>query len=179
MCLLHVPSHWLRRVCGPSHPGSAFPEPVDAAKRPRLHHICHARCCRPRQGHGYRAGVWRGEGGVSLTSVLRVSSVSPAAILQGGPPRLFPLMLAQECFDVTFDHAQTTPTHPVWLYSCGEVCCPPALPPLPHPPPQGIVPRECSSEEEVLERRQQGEDIRFCKRCRSIKPDRAHHCRWG
>lgn len=42
---------------------------------------------------------------------------------------------------------------------------------------QGIVPRECSTEEEVLERRQKGEDIRYCKKCRSIKPDRAHHCR--
>lgn len=43
--------------------------------------------------------------------------------------------------------------------------------------PQGIVPKECSSEEEVLERRQNGEDIRYCKKCRSIKPERAHHCR--
>lgn len=40
----------------------------------------------------------------------------------------------------------------------------------------GIVPRESSSEEEVLERRQNGEEIRYCKKCRSIKPDRAHHC---
>lgn len=40
----------------------------------------------------------------------------------------------------------------------------------------GVVPRESSSEEEVLERRQQGEEIRYCKKCRSIKPDRAHHC---
>ena len=31
----------------------------------------------------------------------------------------------------------------------------------------------------MLERRQKGEDIRYCKKCRSIKPDRAHHCRLG
>ena len=44
--------------------------------------------------------------------------------------------------------------------------------------PQGVVPRESSTEEEVLERRQKGEEIRYCKKCRSIKPDRAHHCRY-
>ena len=41
---------------------------------------------------------------------------------------------------------------------------------------QGVVVRERATEEEVLDRRQKGEDIRYCKRCRSIKPDRAHHC---
>ena len=29
-------------------------------------------------------------------------------------------MWAKECFDVIVDHAQTTPTHPVWSYSWGE-----------------------------------------------------------
>lgn len=40
----------------------------------------------------------------------------------------------------------------------------------------GIVPHERTTEEEILSRRQQGEEIRFCKKCRSVKPDRAHHC---
>ena len=51
------------------------------------------------------------------------------------------------------------------------------------PPPfffvKGVVPHESASEEDVLQRRQKGEDIKYCKKCRSIKPERAHHCRFG
>lgn len=43
---------------------------------------------------------------------------------------------------------------------------------------QGIVQRESTTEEEVIERNQQGENLKYCKKCRSIKPDRAHHCRY-
>ena len=43
---------------------------------------------------------------------------------------------------------------------------------------QGIVQRESATEEEVIERNQQGENLKYCKKCRSIKPDRAHHCRY-
>jgi len=43
---------------------------------------------------------------------------------------------------------------------------------------QGIVQRESATEQEVMERNQQGENLKYCKKCRSIKPDRAHHCRY-
>lgn len=46
------------------------------------------------------------------------------------------------------------------------------------PREQGIVQRESATEEEVIERNQQGENLKYCKKCRSIKPDRAHHCRY-
>ncbi|XP_041346639.1 palmitoyltransferase ZDHHC3-like, partial [Gigantopelta aegis] len=40
----------------------------------------------------------------------------------------------------------------------------------------GVVLHESTTEEEIAERRRQGEDVRYCKKCRSVKPDRAHHC---
>ena len=41
---------------------------------------------------------------------------------------------------------------------------------------QGVVPHESTTEEEISQRRHHGEDVRYCKKCRSVKPHRAHHC---
>ncbi|XP_019850679.1 PREDICTED: palmitoyltransferase ZDHHC3-like isoform X2 [Amphimedon queenslandica] len=40
----------------------------------------------------------------------------------------------------------------------------------------GVVPHESTTEEEISKRRSEGEEVRYCKKCRSVKPDRAHHC---
>ena len=40
----------------------------------------------------------------------------------------------------------------------------------------GSMPRDTDSEESISERKEQGEAVSYCKKCRGSKPYRAHHC---
>lgn len=40
----------------------------------------------------------------------------------------------------------------------------------------GSMPRDTDSEESISKRKEQGETVSYCKKCRGSKPYRAHHC---
>lgn len=40
----------------------------------------------------------------------------------------------------------------------------------------GSMPKETDSEETIVQRKENGEYVSYCKKCHGCKPDRAHHC---